>query len=73
MSHPQRQVKDMQNQPYMTAEAKAVYNELSVSPATAGEIAENTHLSLARCQFILTQLVMAELSIYQFGCYKRLQ
>ncbi|EMD2717238.1 MULTISPECIES: TrmB family transcriptional regulator [Enterobacter cloacae complex] len=63
----------MQNQPYMTAEAKAVYNELSASPATAGEIAENTHLSLARCQFILTQLVMAELSIYQFGCYKRLQ
>ncbi|NME37333.1 TrmB family transcriptional regulator [Enterobacter asburiae] len=57
----------------MTAEAKAVYNELSASPATAGEIAENTHLSLARCQFILTQLVMAELSIYQFGCYKRLQ
>ncbi|UWI98688.1 TrmB family transcriptional regulator [Enterobacter roggenkampii] len=63
----------MQNQPHMTAEAKAVYNELSASPATAGEIAENTHLSLARCQFILTQLVMAELSIYQFGCYKRLQ
>nr|WP_269842166.1 TrmB family transcriptional regulator [Enterobacter roggenkampii] len=57
----------------MTAEAKAVYNELSASPATAGEIAENTHLSLARCQFILTQLVMAELSTYQFGCYKRLQ
>lgn len=63
----------MQNQPYMTAEAKAVFNELSASPATAGEIAENTHLSFARCQFILTQLVMAKLSIYQFGCYKRLQ
>ncbi|WP_312320122.1 TrmB family transcriptional regulator [Atlantibacter hermannii] len=63
----------MQNQPYMTEEAKAVYNELSASPATAGEIAENTHLSLARCQFILTQLVMAKLSIFQFGCYKRLQ
>ncbi|WP_312773119.1 TrmB family transcriptional regulator [Atlantibacter hermannii] len=63
----------MQNQPYMTEEAKAVYNELSSSPATAGEIAKNTHLSLARCQFILTQLVMAKLSIFQFGCYKRLQ
>ncbi|MEI9881440.1 TrmB family transcriptional regulator [Atlantibacter hermannii] len=63
----------MQNQPYMTEEAKAVYNELSSSPATAGEIAKNTHLSLARCQFILTQLVMAKLSIFQFGCYKRPQ
>ncbi len=63
----------MQNQLYMTEEAKAVYNELSSSLATAGDIAEKTHLSLARCQFILTQLVMAKLSIYQFGCYKRLQ
>jgi len=70
---PSKQVKDMQNQCYMTAEAKAVLNELSTTPATAGEIAENTHLSLARCQFILTQLVMAKFSIYQFGCYKRLQ
>ena len=73
MSHPKKQVKDMQNQNDMTAEAKAVLNELSATPATAGEIAENTHLSLARCQFILTQLVMAKLSLYQFGCYKRLQ
>ncbi|EOD1311468.1 TPA: TrmB family transcriptional regulator [Citrobacter amalonaticus] len=63
----------MQNQRYMTEEAKAVLNELSTTPATAGEIAENTHLSLERCQLILTQLVMANLSIYQFGCYKRLQ
>lgn len=63
----------MQNHSDMTAEAKAVLNELSTIPATAGEIAENTHLSLARCQFILTQLVMAKLSVYQFGCYKRLQ
>lgn len=63
----------MQNQLYMTEEAKAVYNELSSSLATAGDIAEKTHLSLARCQFILTQLVMAKLSIFQFGCYKRLQ
>lgn len=63
----------MLNQYDMTAEAKAVLNKLSTSPATAGEIAENTHLSLARCQFILTQLVMAKLSVYQFGCYKRLQ
>ncbi|HDT3696207.1 TPA: TrmB family transcriptional regulator [Enterobacter roggenkampii] len=63
----------MQNQPYMTAEAKAVYKELSASPATAGEIAQNTHLSREKCQLILTQLVMAGLSDYQFGCYKRLQ
>ncbi|WP_313062868.1 TrmB family transcriptional regulator [Atlantibacter hermannii] len=63
----------MQNQLYMTEEAKAVYNELSSSLATAGDIAEKTHLSLARCQFILTQLVMAKLSVFQFGCYKRLQ
>ena len=63
----------MQNQPYMTAEAKAVYNELSASPATAGEIAQNTHLSREKCQLILTQLVMAGLSDYQVGCYKRLQ
>ncbi|MNZ63247.1 hypothetical protein D3C78_813910 [compost metagenome] len=63
----------MKNHSDMTAEAKAVLNELSTTPATVGEIAENTHLSLARCQFILTQLVMAKLSVYQFGCYKRLQ
>lgn len=63
----------MQKQRYMTEEAKAVLNGLSTTPATAGEIAENTHLSLARCQFILTQLVMANFSICQFGCYKRLQ
>ncbi|WP_316390482.1 TrmB family transcriptional regulator [Citrobacter farmeri] len=63
----------MQKQRYMTEEAKAVLNELSTTPATAGEIAKNTHLSLERCQLILTQLVMANLSIYQFGCYKRLQ
>lgn len=62
----------MQNQPYMTEEAKAVFNELSTLPATAGEIAQNTHLSREKCQLILTQLVMAGLSDYQFGCYKRL-
>jgi hypothetical protein len=66
-------VKDMLNQQDMTEEAKAILNELSTTPATAGEIAENTHLSLARCEFILTQLVMAGFSFYQFGCYKRLQ
>ncbi|ARJ41134.1 TrmB family transcriptional regulator [Pantoea alhagi] len=63
----------MQKQPYMTAEAKAIFNELSNTPATAREIAEIAHLSQARCQFILTQLVMAGLAIYQFGCYKRRQ
>ncbi|EEQ9836404.1 TrmB family transcriptional regulator, partial [Escherichia coli] len=26
-----------------------------------------------RCQLILTQLVMAGLADYQFGCYRRLQ
>ncbi|EOA5504126.1 TrmB family transcriptional regulator [Enterobacter hormaechei] len=62
----------MQNQPYMTEEAKAVFNELSTSPSTAGEIAQNTHLSREKCQLILTQLVMAGLLDYQFGCYKRL-
>ncbi len=63
----------MQNQVHMTEEAKAVFTELSTSPATAGEIAQNTHLSLARCQFILTQMEMAGLAVHQFGCYKRRQ
>ncbi|WP_407439149.1 TrmB family transcriptional regulator [Lelliottia sp.] len=63
----------MQNQKDMTEEAKAVYNELSTTPATAGEIADKIHLSPARCQFILTQMVLAGLSHYQFGCYRRLQ
>lgn len=66
-------VKGMLNQQDMTETAKAVFNELSDKPATAGEIAQNTHLSRERCQLILTQLVMAGLSDYQFGCYKRLQ
>jgi hypothetical protein len=61
----------MQNQPYMTAKAKAVFSELTTTPATAAEIADHVHMSLARCQFILTQLVMAGLANYQFGCYKR--
>ncbi|MFW0974769.1 hypothetical protein [Leclercia pneumoniae] len=42
----------------MTLEAKDVLNELTTAPATACKIEENTHLSLARCQFILTQPVM---------------
>lgn len=63
----------MLNQKDMTEEAKAILNELSPTPATAGEITENTHLSLACCEFILTQMVMAGLSFYQFGCYKRCQ
>lgn len=49
----------MLNQEDMTETAKAVFNELSDKPATAGEIAQNTHLSRERCQLILTQLVMA--------------
>ena len=66
-------VKGMLNQQDMTETAKAVFNELSDKPATVGEIAQNTHLSRERCQLILTQLVMAGLSDYQFGCYKRFQ
>ncbi|HBM3111947.1 TPA: TrmB family transcriptional regulator [Klebsiella oxytoca] len=62
----------MLNQDYMTEVARAVFNVLSDKPATAGEIAQNTHLTRERCQLILTQLVMAGLSDYQFGCYKRL-
>lgn len=63
----------MLKQQDMTAEAKAIYDELTTAPATAGDIAERTHTSLARCQFILTQMVMAGLAFYQFGCYKRCQ
>lgn len=66
-------VKDMLNQKDMTETAKAVLDKLSEKPATAGEIAQNTLLSRECCQLILTQLVMAGLSDYQFGCYKRLQ
>ena len=61
----------MLKQQDMTETARVVFNELSVTePATAGEIAQNTYLS--RCQLILTQLVMAGLADYQFGCYRRL-
>lgn len=63
----------MLKQQDMTETAKVVFNELSVEPATVGEIAQNTHLSRERCQLILTQLVLAGLSDYQFGCYKLLQ
>lgn len=63
----------MFNQQDMTETARTVFNALSDDPATAGEIAQNTHLSRERCQLILTQLEMAGLSDYQLGCYKRLQ
>ncbi|EIF7171044.1 TrmB family transcriptional regulator [Salmonella enterica] len=62
----------MLKQQDMTDTARKVFNELSNEPATVGEIAQNTHLTRERCQLILTQLVMAGLSDYQFGCYKRL-
>ncbi|HCI5315767.1 TrmB family transcriptional regulator [Klebsiella pneumoniae] len=62
----------MLNQDDMTEVVRAVFNELSDEPATVGEISQNTHLTRERCQLILTQLVMAGLSDYQFGCYKRL-
>lgn len=66
--------KDMLKQQDMTETARVVFNELSVTePATAGEIAQNTYLSRERCQLILTQLVMAGLADYQFGCYRHLQ
>lgn len=71
--HAKLKGKDMLNQLDMTETAKAVLNALSDKPATAGEIAQNTHLTRERCQLILTQLVIAGLSDYQFGCYKRLQ
>ncbi|WP_277971772.1 TrmB family transcriptional regulator [Pantoea agglomerans] len=61
----------MQNQQDMTETARAVFNELSDKPATVGEVAQNTQLTRERCQLILTQLVMAGLSDYQFGCYTR--
>jgi hypothetical protein len=63
----------MLKQQDMAEAAKAVFNELSDDPATVGEISQNTHLTRERCQLILTQLVMAGLSDYQFGCYKRLR
>ena len=63
----------MLKQQDMTETAKVVFNELSIEPTTAGEIAQNTYLSRERCQLILTQLVMAGLVDYQFGCYRRLQ
>ena len=65
--------KDMLKQQDMTETARVVFNELSVTePATVEEIAQNTYLSRERCQLILTQLVMAGLADYQFGCYRRL-
>ena len=66
--------KDMLKQQDMTEAARVVFNELSVTdPATVREIAQNTYLSRERCQLILTQLVMAGLADYQFGCYRHLQ
>ncbi|EAW6334777.1 TrmB family transcriptional regulator [Salmonella enterica] len=62
----------MLKQQDMAETARKVFNELGSEPATVGEIAQNTHLTRERCQLILTQLVMAGLSDYQFGCYKRL-
>jgi hypothetical protein len=63
----------MLNQKDMTEAARAAFNELSTVPATVGEIAQNAHLTRERCQLILTQLVMAGLSGYQFECYTRPQ
>ena len=52
----------MLKQQDMTETAKVVFNELSIEPTTAGEIAQNTYLSRERCQLILTQLVLAGLA-----------
>lgn len=62
----------MQKQQHMTEAAKAVLKELNDIPASAGEIAQNTYLTLESCQLILTQLEMAGFSECEFGCYKRL-
>ena len=62
----------MLKQEDMTETARAVFNELNNEPATAGEIAQATHVSPESCEFILTQLVMAGLSDYKLGCYTRL-
>jgi len=62
----------MQKQTYMTETARKVLNELKDFPATAGEIAQNSHLTPERCQLILTQLVMAGFSECVAGYYKRL-
>ncbi len=65
--------KGMLKQLARTETARVVFTELIVTePATVGEIAQNTYLSRERCQLILTQLVMAGLADYQFGCYRRL-
>lgn len=56
----------------MTDAARKVLNELKDFPATAGDIAQNSHLTPERCQLILTQLVMAGFSECVAGCYKRL-
>lgn len=63
----------MLKQQDMTELARNVYSELSDDLATAGEIAQNTKLSLECCQLILTQLMMAGLADYRMGCYLRLQ
>ena len=66
--------KDMLKQQDMTEAARVVFNELSVTDTeTFREIAQNTYISRERCQLILTQLVMAGLADYQFGCYRHLQ
>lgn len=62
----------MQKQLFMTETARKVLNELKDLPATAGEIAQNSHLTPERCQLILTQLVMAGFSECVAGYYKRL-
>ncbi|EKC7217677.1 TrmB family transcriptional regulator [Salmonella enterica] len=62
----------MLKQQDMTKEAQAVLNSISDYPRLITEIMERTQLSQARCQLILTQLIMAGLADYQCGCYKRL-
>lgn len=61
----------MLKQEGMTDTARAVFNELSQEPATAGEIAQETNLTPETCEFILTQLVMANLANLKRGCYTR--
>lgn len=61
----------MLKQDGMTTEARMILNKLSSVPATAGEIAQETNLTNEHCEFILTQLVMANLAHLKLGCYTR--
>ncbi|WP_434058965.1 hypothetical protein [Escherichia coli] len=57
----------------MTETAAAVLHFLPADKwVTPRMMTRTTGVSEAQCQLILTQLVMAGLADYQFGCYRRL-